>query len=409
MKKTFALLGFLAMVSLAAVAQVEPAATGPARPTGAFNYILSDSESAWWSAGLGNQESNTASGSLHFVNGKARRPFSMDYEGGYTFAFSGAQYGKGYFQNFGISQTIGGRKWRLTVSDDVAYRPQAPTFGFSGVAGTGGSSGGTPTTGAPTETVLTENTHTVNNGTNAAFSIPLNFSTSFFAGGGYDILRYPDGNGIGNTSVSGNAGVSRRIDARTSISGNFLESRFSYPGTATSFRTTSAIASITHSWTKRLDTHASAGPEWISTQGITGFPSSTLLSLSCGLSYHLRNQSYALDYYHGDNGGAGIFYGSKFNSLSATFSQIIQKRTSFSARFGYEQTQGLETNSASTSGIYADASATRRIGKFISVGASYTAMQQTAGSTLPSNVLNGLLQGVNVSISYAPKGMHLER
>jgi hypothetical protein len=408
MKRSAVLLGFLFAVSLAAIAQVEPAANGPARRTGTFNYSLHDTESTWWSGGLGNSQSNTASGNLSYINGKSHRPFTLNYSGGYSWTFSGSSYGSGYFQNLGLSQGFMGRKWRLTVSDNLSYRPQAPTFGFSGVPGTGEPITGSGSTGSPTETVLTEDTHTINNGTRVSFGMPLSFAVGFFADADYDILRYPDADGLNTDSFLFGTGVSRRVTARTSVTGAFQESRFTYPGTTTAFKTTAVLGTVTHGFKKRLTGHVTAGPEWISTSGITTFPSSINYSISAGLTYSRRLDDMSVNYYHGDNGGSGIFYGAEFNSLSATYGRKIEKSYSVAVRFGYQETAGLQTGSGSASGYFAGASTSRRLGKLFSAGVTYTATQQTTSSQLPGNALNTLLQGVSVSIGYAPRGMKLE-
>jgi hypothetical protein len=408
MMKIIALVGFLVTVSFAAVAQVEPAAEGPARPSGSFNYSLHDSENSWWSAQLGNEQSNSASGNLHYESGKARRPLLADYSGGYTFSFSNATYGAGYFQNLNVAQTIAGHKWNLRVFDDISYRPQSPTLGFSGIPGTGEPVTGPPATGTPSETVLTENSHTINNVAGAAFSLPISFSVSFNANANYSILSYPDQTGFDTSALFGGAGLSKRLGARTNIAGEFQESKFTFSGQAVTFRTTSAIATISHAWSRRFTTHFSVGPEWVSSSGISNFPSRTNFSLTAGANYHLRLDTYSLEYFHGDNGGSGVFYGAQFNNINATYTRRIEKTLSFSARFGFQQDTGLQLGSGSTSGLFAGVTAAKRLGKLFSVGANYTASQQTAGTQVTNGngtVLNGLLQGVSVSIGYAPRGM----
>ena len=200
MMKTIALLGFLVTVSLAAVAQVEPAATGPARPSGTFNYSLHDSFIAWWSDELGNQQADSLSGVVSYETGKSKHPLTVDYSGGYTIPLSGATYDTGYFQNLRATQTIGGRKWRLRLSDVIAYLPQAPGFGIAGLED---GVGGGPTSGTGATTVLTENAHTVNNMTTVGYSIPINFALTFNADGNYQILRYPGSDGLDTTAIYG--------------------------------------------------------------------------------------------------------------------------------------------------------------------------------------------------------------
>jgi len=405
MMKTIALLGFLMTASLAASAQVEPAATGPARPSGTFNYSVHDSFTAWWSEVLGDQEADSVSGVIGYQNGKSRRPLTVDYSGGYTFPLSGGTYDTGYFQNLRVGETLSGHKWRLRLSDVIAYLPQAPGFG---IAGLDDGVGGGPTTGTGATTVLTENSHTVNNMTTAAYSIPINFALTFNADGNYQILRYPGSDGLDTTAIYGGAGASWRLDSRTNIGGDFRESRYSYSGYDLSFTTTSVLASVTHSWSKGFSTHASVGPDWTSSHGTSGgFPSSTTLSIAAGVSYHKRFDTISAEYYHGDNGGSGVFYGAQFNSLSASYGRTIEKKTTISARFGYVQDSSLQTGTAggSSSGIFAGASYSRRIGRLFSLGTSYNVTEQSQTGTVNGNAFSGVLQGISVSVGYAPKGM----
>jgi len=403
--KSIALLGLLVTISLAAGAQVEPAATGPSRPSGSFNYSLHDSESAWWSRGLGNQWANSMSGVVDYQNGKSRQPLSLTYSGGYTFTLSQPLYDTGYFQNFAVAQSIGGRKWRMTISDVISYRPQSPTFGFSGIPGTGEPLGGPPTTGNPSETVLTENTHTINNLTSVSYGLPVNYALSVSASGNYQFLRFPDGNGLDTSAIFGSFGAAWRFNSRTTVNADFSESSYTYSGSSISFRSTSLLASISHNWAKGFSSHASVGPDWISSSGGSAIPSSAHLSVTGGLAYHKRFDTISAEYYHGDNEGSGIFYGAQFDSLSALYSRRIEKKTTLSARFGYVRDSGLQAGSGSTSGIFAGTSYATRLGRYFSLGASYLVIQQSSSSQLPNNVLNDQLQGISVSVGFAPRGI----
>jgi hypothetical protein len=297
----------------------------------------------------------------------------------------------------------------MSIADNIAYRPQAPTVGFSGIPGTGEPIASPPTTGTPSETVLTQNTHVIDNSTRASFSLPIDYATSVFANGNYMVLRYPDGNGIDTTAISATAGASQRIDSRTSVTGEFQESKYTYTGANVAFRTTAVIGTVSHEWNKGLGARASVGPEWIGSDGANAFPSSLHLSVTAGLTYRRRFDSASIQYSYGDNGGSGIFYGAQFNTLSGTFTRTLRNKASFSARFGYQQTTGFQAGSGSTRGLYASVTASRRLGKLFSLMASYNDTEQLATSNLPGNVLNGMLQGVSVSIGYAPRGMHLEQ
>jgi hypothetical protein len=246
--------------------------------------------------------------------------------------------------------------------------------------------------------------------------MPINFAVSFIADGGYGILRYPDGNLFNSSSISASAGVSTRVSGRTSITGMFMESWFTYAGSNTAsgsttpvstptFETTAVIASVSHTFSKGFMGEFSIGPDFVSSQGAQGFPSSTNLFLTAGMNYHKRFDAFGVSYYHGDNSGSGVFYGARFNSVGANYSRVIEKKTTLSANFGFEQNSGLQVGSGSSSGLYAGVSAARRLGRLFSVSTSYTATEQTGSSNLPVNVLDGVLQGVSFSVGYSPRGI----
>jgi hypothetical protein len=123
------------------------------------------------------------------------------------------------------------------------------------------------------------------------------------------------------------------------------------------------------------------------------------------MNYHKRFDAFGVSYYHGDNSGSGVFYGARFNSVGANYSRVIEKKTTLSANFGFEQNSGLQVGSGSSSGLYAGVSAARRLGRLFSVSTSYTATEQTGSSNLPVNVLDGVLQGVSFSVGYSPRGI----
>jgi hypothetical protein len=405
MTKSIALLGFLVTVSLTASAQVEPAASGPARPSGSLTYSMHDSETAWWSGTLGDQWANSVSGIVNYRSGKAKQPFTVQYAGGYTFTLSQPTYDTGYFQNLAMTESIGGHKWRISIADIISYRPQSPTFGLAGVPGSGDILTGPPTTGSPTETVLTENTHTINNTTSVSYGLPINYALSITAAANYQILRFPDGNGINTSAIFGSFGGSWRFNANTTMTGNFSESAYGYEGSTISFRTSSLQGSISHNWAKGFSTHGSIGPSWVTSSGGSLIPSSTHLSLAGGVSYHKHFDTISGEYYHGDNEGSGIFYGAQFDSLSLIYSRKIERRTTLSARLGFERNTSLQAGVGSTSGIFSGVSLSRRLGRLFSFGASYLLTRQGSSGQLPDNVLNATLQGITISVGFAPRGM----
>ena len=80
----------------------------------------------------------------------------------------------------------------------------------------------TPSTSNSTaEPILTLNTSMVNNDVTATYSYKLSAFSTLSAGGGYNQLYYPDGNGISTNSLLAHAGLNRRLDARNSLFGEY--------------------------------------------------------------------------------------------------------------------------------------------------------------------------------------------
>ena len=137
---------------------VPSASTG----TASLQYSVRYSETAEFGGTIGNWHTITPSASLDYANGRKGFPFSLEYAGGYTSSLSGPSYSNGLFQRLLVSQGIEHAKWNLLMSDDVSYRPQAPTTGFSGIPGIGEPIGG-GTNLPPGQLILTLNTHALEN------------------------------------------------------------------------------------------------------------------------------------------------------------------------------------------------------------------------------------------------------
>src|SRR5664280_129022 len=105
MKMTLKILAFFFAVCASVHAQVEPAATGPRNipVAGNLHYAFRYSQSDQMSNTFPDMMTVTASGTLNYSNNSVRRPFIMDYAGGYNWTISGPAYQTGVFQRMYIS------------------------------------------------------------------------------------------------------------------------------------------------------------------------------------------------------------------------------------------------------------------------------------------------------------------
>jgi hypothetical protein len=62
-----------------------------------------------------------------------------------------------------------------------------------------------------------------------------------------------------------------------------------------------------------------------------------------------------------------------------------------------------------TSAELGGVSATRRLGRYFTVFANYTAVQQSSNLGLGTNVVNGLSQVVGFGVAYSPRDINLKR
>jgi hypothetical protein len=410
MKTTLALLAFLFTVATAAYAQTSPEATAGAA---VLNYSARYGQSAEFLPGsLGDSQNAILSGNLDYANGFKRRPFTLTFGGGYSWNIAGTSYGDGLFENLSISQGIVGRKWNFQVSDDISYTKEAPVTGFSGVPGTGEPISGS---NSSSQTILTLNTRSVNNTVNGEYEHNLNFATTFSVGGSSELLRYPDENGLDTNAQSANAGFTRRLNARNSLSGQYSFSYFSYPGNnptqpISGLKTSTALVGFRREWNRRITTNVSVGPEWINSSNSAVLPSSTTVAANASANGQFRFGSASLNYSRAISGGGGYLVGGEVDTVSASFSREFVRKLSVNLSGGYTRNSGLANQG--TSGLanqgeydskFGAAMTSLRLSRYFTAFASYTGTDQSTPSSSSSNTLSGLWQVVSFGIGYSPR------
>jgi hypothetical protein len=406
MKTILKLGAFLITACVAAHAQAVPQATaGPA----ILQYALRYSQSGAFQSENQTSWQANASAEVNYANGIKRFPFNLNYGGGYTRNLAGPSIATGLFQRLLISQGYVGTRWNILASDSVYYLPQSPTMGFSGIPGTGepiGGPGSTPPSSLP---ILTVNTRIVNNVAMGEIGLSLNNTTTLSVGGTSQNLRFLDGNGQDTDAPTANVGITRRLDARNSLAGQYSYSRFSYGDSNFTLEINNALIDYHRAWTRHLNTDASVGPQWIKGAGSAAQPSSTKFSASAAVNYQFRFGSTNLSYNHQTNSGAGFLLGTTVDSANAGYSREFGKNFSIGISGSYTRSTGL-TNNEIISGKFGGVQATRRMGRYLSVFANYTAIDQSSSSSsLPVNILNQLDQVVAFGIGYTPRATHHAR
>jgi hypothetical protein len=413
MKTTITFLAFLFTVATATRAQIAPAATaGKAE----LQYSARYSQNAEFLSGtLGNSQNATISGNVEYANGFKRRPFSLTFGGGYSWNLAGVSYGDGVFENLFVSQGIVGRKWNIQFSDNISYLNEAPITGFSGVPGTGEPIGGSNPTPPSNQTILTLNTRTVGNTVNAEYEHTLTYATSITVGGSSELLRYPDGNGLDTNAQMANAGLTRHLNARNSLSGQYSFTDFTYPANnlgvpISNFVTNAVFFGYQREWNRRVSTNISVGPEWLTSSDSAVLPSSTSIAGNASAIDQFRFGSASLTYSRQVGGGGGYLAGAEVDSISAGFAREFVRKLSVNLTGGYMRTSGLANqgtselaNQAEYDGKFGAAMATLRLSRYFTAFASYTGTDQSTPSSSPGNALSGLWQVVSFGVGYSPR------
>ena len=402
MKTIYQILIFLIAVHGAAIAQVVPAATGPETiPAGrSLEYAVRYGQTAQFSTTFPTMVLGTGSGSVTFINGSERRPFTAEYSGGYTWTISGPGFETGQFHRLFLTQGVNSKRWKATISDDASYLPQAPTTGFSGIPGTGEPIGVINPAPASGQSILTLNTHAVENNGSGSLEFVLSNATTISAGGDSQLLRYPDGDGLDTDAISANATIVRALNGRDSLSATYVYADFTYPQYLVTFETNSGLLGYRHKWARNLTTNIAAGPQSLKSSIV--IPSSINVTVNASVDYLLRFSSFDMSYNRGTNGGAGYLFGAQVDSVAGNFSHEFGTDWTIGLTGGYLRTAGLSNNGV-TNSIFGGAEGTWRISRQIIAFANYTGTTQSSTSALPSTALNQLMQTIGFGIGYSPR------
>jgi hypothetical protein len=415
MKASSTLLAIFFVVSSAAGAQVAPAIEGPYYRlpiSGTLHYDLRYTQTAQFYEGY-IEQMGVASGEAAYANTSAVHPFALVYSGGDSWIISGPQEEPGVFQHMLVSQGLVRRDWSLRLMDDVTYMPQSPVTGFSGIPGVGNLPG---EPGLPTQPILTQNTRSVSNTVGSDFMHTFGHATSLDFGGRYSILRFPDGNGLDTDSVQANGQITRRLDARNSLFGQYVYGSFSYPAySQLTMDTQSALVGYQRTWNRQFRTSVSAGPEFVQSSDNLLVPPSTNLTANANATYALRSSTTAtVSYNRATSGGAGEATEVAIHNddVTGAITQLFGRTWTVSATGSYIRTQGLALQldqAVVTSAELGGVSATRRLGRYFTVFANYTAVQQSSNLGLGTNVVNGLSQVVGFGVAYSPRDINLKK
>lgn len=401
MKAIICLFASCFLGSTAILAQAVPAASGGTRPGPPFVYAVRYSDTAQFANRTPTIQASALSGTVDYVNRSARLPFSMEYGGGYIWTLSGPAYQTGQFHHLLLSQGIDFRRWKYSFSNNVSYLPQSPTVGFSGIPGLGEGLGGTTPTGTSSQTILTESTHVLDNALTGGMEHSLNYATTLGIGGGYELLTFPDVNGLDVNTTQGYAQLVRRFSSRTELTGRAGYSLYTFPGTPYSITSGTATLGLMHRWTRNFRTTAAAGPMLIKSTLGSFLPSKLNYAITSSAIYTMKNTDFSGSYIHGTSSGSGYLYGGISDTVMGGYRRVMGLNTVVSLMGGYFRTAGLTSAIGVTNAEFGGAEATWHVTGKLIVFADYTATNQNIPASLSGTALDDLRHIVGFGFGFS--------
>jgi hypothetical protein len=383
-------------------AQIDPTASGS---TAKLDYDAGYSHTASFGGGLEDvQQRAFVSGELQYMNGKETAPLAVTYSGGYGATISGSAGGAGLFQHLNITQGYLARRSSITISDNVGYYPQSAANGFSGIPGVGLLPG---QTALPSSSVYQLNTRNLTNTVGATYVRPLNYMTGVSLSGNYTILRFPDGGGFDINEEVAQPSMRWRLNARNTASVQYAFTHFSYVGSTFGMQTQSVQPSYTRVWSRRLTTSLSAGPEWVESSDSAIVPSSLGIAGGATASYAGKKMSGTLNYTRSTSAGGNLTtqIGTKNNLVRLDVTRGFGRNLTLSGTASYYRTEAyLQPGVVNFRDVAADA--TERLGRYVTLSASYSAIEQSSSLATPANALIGLTHVLGFTVAYHPRERH---
>ena len=342
------------------------------------------------------------SGNAGYISQSVAHPFSMIYGGGYM--FSTTNQPSSFFHSLALSQVLTLPRWSFVIADDVAYLPQSPVGGFSGVAGLGvlginpiqpGGGNGLQSNYGPR----------VTNTVSGSVIRLLTPRTSVAGNGLFDLIRFPSSvNGIETTGEQGGATLTHHTDARTTVTGQYDFNRLEYPQYGLKFHAHTLLLGVSRQWTQNWITSAGAGP--LFTTDLSG-KSSVNYSVNGKAAYDTPRYQSDLSFVRAVSSGSGVTTASVSNHASALVTRQFDPFTSLSLSLNYNHLQTLPSKLAlqySTSNVIGSAQFTRAISRKLSAYVSYSGQHQTVDqSTFFVNALQGTTQTFAFGLTYSPR------
>jgi hypothetical protein len=382
---------------------------------GTLRYSLTASELLQLGYAKGGVSTSTAgSGNLAYLSKSENDPFSVVYSGGFIHTNVPGNSTNETFQDISFSQVYRTRSWVYVVSDGFSFLPQSPTTGLSGIAGVGDVGVPPVQTGiGPGQTILTDYGRRISNGLRGSATWQITAATALEGSAAWQVLRFVGASnpGLDTSDLDFTFGPTHRINALSSIAAHASYSRQSYPGFAGALIETEGVNfDYNRTWSRKISTSVSIGPERSHGEGFGVFPSRTDIGVGASLTYAGRNTGTYLSYSRGVSGGSGVIPGAFTDTVSIGANRPMGRSWQAGIDGSYSRSVALfEVNNRQTriQSIFGAVQLSRRLTEDLSCYGGYTAIEQSiATPTLTENAFSGFRNIVSFGITFSPPPLH---
>jgi len=336
------------------------------------------SSSGWYAT-------NYLIGNVSLLEAWSRSQLAVNYSAGGYFS-TNSTVGNGNYQQLALSQTFQWNRWLVQILDQFSYLPQGQ-FGFGGGTNLGipGVAGvlNPPIPGlggniVPNQSIYAATGPRYSNAGVIQGTYEISPRGSITASGSYGILHFVDLGNVDNNSVGGSLGYNYLISREDTVGVLYRFSNYQYPGQPQAFGDNIVNVAYGRKITGRLALQLYGGPEFTTFRVPTGTQSSRLGgNANTNLTYGFEDGSLSAGYFHGVNGGSGVFTGSTVDQVNFVASRRLGRVWSANFNFGYAHNRAVVNSTQAGIPTYntwfVGGGMNRPIGRDLNFAISYTA------------------------------------
>jgi hypothetical protein len=323
------------------------------------------------------------------------------------------------FHEFGFTQEVTARRWKLLLNDQFSYSPDA----YGGASGFGrlpSGLGGGMDNGmvnvnrllGPSQSILSERGARISNMVSGEVDLYTSRVTSLSFTASHGNLHFLDSGFVDARIETFRTGYNRMLTARDTVSAFYSASLFRFQGGGTSIDNHSVFLSYGRRLTGRLAFQVAAGPRVALIKSAGGDRESQLgWTMDTSVHYRLPYSDLKLEYLRGITEGSGLLRGTETDEVRGSVSRSLTRMWTGTLSAGYAHNHSLvplvSSGERTYNGWRAGVRFDRPVGRYSSMYLIYTAQQQTSNVANCTDVTCGMVRlrhvfGIGFTFRFRP-------